>query len=45
MHYFGSFILAEGFVATGVETDPQEYTGKGVKDKKKGSTFLKDKLT
>ena len=35
MHYFGPFILAEGFVATIVGTDPQEYTGKVAKKKKR----------
>lgn len=27
MHYFGTFILAEGFVATSAQTDPWEHTG------------------
>lgn len=28
MHYFGTFILAEGFVATSSQADPGEYKGK-----------------
>lgn len=28
MHYFGTFILAEGFVATSAQADPGEYKGK-----------------
>lgn len=31
MHYFGTFILAKGFVATRAQTDPWEHTGKAAK--------------
>lgn len=31
MHYFGTFILAEGFVATSAQRDPWEHTGKVAK--------------
>lgn len=43
MHYFVSFILTEGFVATSVDIDPWDYTGKVAKEKKKGNYVLFEK--